>query len=138
VFQRFYADARSGNAVRVVGDEKVRWPLVHGEDLAVLYRLVLENGVPGESYLGVTVEGMEVGQIARAFAQRFSPAATGPEILPLDAAVAEYGIWAAGYALDQVQSGDKARRCLGWNPVHTEPLREIANLDGEAGAHPGG
>src|SRR5262249_44308791 len=42
VFHRFARDAVERNAVRVVGGENVRWPLVHRDDLAALYALALE------------------------------------------------------------------------------------------------
>ena len=43
-------------------------------------------------------------------------------------AIAAFGHLAAGYARDQLQSGEKARRELGWMPVHTDPLGAIAAL----------
>jgi nucleoside-diphosphate-sugar epimerase len=46
VFGQFRADAIERDAVRVVGSEDVRWPLVHSEDLAALYRLALEVSAP--------------------------------------------------------------------------------------------
>jgi hypothetical protein len=30
----------------------VHWPLIHADDLAVLYRLMLERGVPGAVFNG--------------------------------------------------------------------------------------
>jgi len=38
---------------------------------------------------------------------------------------AELGEWARGYALHQWQSGGKARRQLGWRPLHLDPESEI-------------
>ena len=38
-----------------------------------------------------------------------------------DANAAELVEWACGYGLDQRQSGDKARRLLGWQPRHLDP-----------------
>lgn len=127
-FARFFEDARGRRAVRVVGGEQVRWPLVHAEDLAVLYRLVLEGGAPGQSYLGVAIEGIPVGRLARAFARRFATPDPEPEIVSQDVAAAELGEWARGYGYDQRQSGEKARRELGWRPRHLDPEAEIAAL----------
>lgn len=128
VFSRFLSDARERQAVRVVGGTEVSWPLVHSEDLAVLYRLLLERGVPGESYLGVAIEGLAVGRIARAFARRFSTASAEPEVISEDEIVAELGAWARGYGRSQRLSGAKARRSLGWDPVHRDPESEIAAI----------
>lgn len=118
VFRRFARDAKSG-FVRIVGDEAVRWPLVHCDDLAKLYALALE-GAPGRSsYIGASVDGMPVGRLARAFG--------APDIstLPVDTIAAELGEWARGYACDQQLSGARARRELGWQPMHLDPLADI-------------
>jgi nucleoside-diphosphate-sugar epimerase len=128
VFSRFHADAIGRPAVRVVGGEHVRWPLVHSEDLASLYCLALERSPPGESYLGTAIEGLAVGRIARAYSMRFGTPCADPEIISEDRIAAELGEWARGYALDQRQSGAKARRVLGWEPTHIDPESEIASL----------
>lgn len=128
VFARFYADAVERRAIRIVAGEHIRWPLVHTEDLAALYRLALEDGPSGETYIGAAIDGMAVGRIARAFAQRFRTPHPDPEVISPDQAAAELGEWARGCALDQLQSGDKARRRLGWTPLHQDPEREIASI----------
>jgi nucleoside-diphosphate-sugar epimerase len=38
------------------------------------------------------------------------------------------GQWARGRAMDQQLSDEKARRELGWTPVHLDPEGEIAAL----------
>ena len=125
VFERFAREAREGEAVRVVGSEAVRWPLVHSEDLASLYALALERGTPGESYIGAAIDGFPVGRIARAFARRFGTRHEVPEIVSEDAIAAELGEWARGYARDQRLSGDRARRDLGWAPRHLDPESDV-------------
>jgi nucleoside-diphosphate-sugar epimerase len=125
VFDRFARAAAEGSAVRVVGAEAVRWPLVHAEDLAKLYALALERAPPGSSYIGAAIEGLAVGRIARAFARRFGTRQQAPLIVSTDAIAAELGEWARGYALDQRLSGEKARRELGWAPKHLDPEGEI-------------
>jgi nucleoside-diphosphate-sugar epimerase len=114
VFRRFTRDAAEGRPVRVVSSEEVRWPLVHCDDLAVLYALVLEGAAAGSSWLGVAVEGFPVGRIARTFSKDV-------EIVSADTIAGELGDWARGYACDQRLSGDKARRELGWSPVNGFP-----------------
>ena len=128
VFGRFHADAVARDAVRVVGGEQVRWPLVHSQDLAVLYRLALERSNPREEYIGAAIDALPVGRIARAFARRFGTPSGEPEVITEDAIAAELGEWARGYGLDQKQSGAKARRTLGWEPQHLDPEHEIASL----------
>ena len=128
VFRRFARDALERDAVRVVGSEAVRWPLVHGADLASLYALALEHAPARSSYIGAAIGGLAVGRIARAFARRFGTRHQELEIISADAIAAELGEWARGYALDQLLSGAKARRELGWTPTHLDPEREIARL----------
>jgi nucleoside-diphosphate-sugar epimerase len=128
VFSRFAQDAAERDRVRVVESEAVRWPLAHSEDLANLYALALERASAGSSYIGVAIEGLSVGKIARAFSDRFGARHREPEIVSADAIASELGEWARGYALDQRLSGAKARRELGWQPRHFDPLGEIARL----------
>jgi nucleoside-diphosphate-sugar epimerase len=128
VFRLFAREAIKREAVRVVGSEAVRWPLVHSEDLATLYALALERAPSGSSYIGAAIEGLAVGRIARAFARRFATRRDEPLIVSADTIAAELGEWARGYALDQRLSGDKARRELGWRPQHLDPEAGIARL----------
>jgi nucleoside-diphosphate-sugar epimerase len=129
VFRRFVDDAIERDAIRIVGGEDVRWPLVHCEDLAYLYALALESTVTRESYIGAAISGLPVGRIARAIARRFDKRNRQPQIISADAIAAELGAWARGYALDQQLSGDKARRNLGWKPRHLDPESEIAAIN---------
>lgn len=128
VFQRFARDSRERDAIRVVGSEAVRWPLVHSEDLAILYALALERAPAGSSYIGAAVEGLAVGMVARAFAKRLGTRRPEPEIISADSVAAELGEWARGYALDQRLSSTRASYELGWQPRHLDPESEIAGL----------
>lgn len=120
VFRRFVRDLAAKRAVRVVGSEAVRWPLVHCDDLAELYALVLERAAPGSSWLGVATDGLPVGRLVRAIAD-----GKDPEIVSVDAIAAELGDWARGYAMDQCLNGAKARQHLGWTPRHTDPEADV-------------
>ncbi|WP_298278462.1 NAD-dependent epimerase/dehydratase family protein [uncultured Bradyrhizobium sp.] len=125
VFRRFAHEACKGAAIRVVGGESVRWPLVHSHDLATLYALALDRAPARSSFIGAAIEGHPVGRIARAFARR-SGKPQDPVIVSADAIAAELGEWARGYALDQRLSGTKARHDLGWQPRHLDPEAAIA------------
>jgi nucleoside-diphosphate-sugar epimerase len=128
VFSRFAREAAAGGPIRLVGSEAVRWPLVHGDDLAALYALALERAPAGESYIGAAIEAFPVERIARAFAKRFDAPRSTPVVISPDMIAAELGEWARGYALDQRLSGAKARRGLGWQPRHLDPEAEITRL----------
>jgi nucleoside-diphosphate-sugar epimerase len=128
VFRRFATEAIEREAVRMVGSEDVRWPLVHSEDLAKLYALAVERAPTGSSYIGAAIEGFAVGRIARAFAARHGTRHLEPQIISADDIATELGEWARGYALDQRLSGARARAELGWQPGHLDPEAEIAAL----------
>ena len=126
VFDRFAREAVERNAVRVVGSEDIRWPLVHSDDLATLYALALERAPARSTWIGAANDGVTVGRIARAFAKRFGTRHQNPQIISAEAAAAEWGEWARGYARDQQLSGAKARRELGWQPRHLDLENDVA------------
>jgi nucleoside-diphosphate-sugar epimerase len=128
VFSSFARNADEGRPIRIVAGENVRWPLVHSHDLASLYALVLEKGVARESYIGCAIESLPVGRIARAFVRRFGARVPNLKIVSQDEIATELGEYARGFALDQQLSGLKARRTLGWEPVHLDPEHEIASI----------
>src|SRR5690606_9376339 len=98
------AQARSGGLVRVVGSEDVLWPMVHADDLADLYRRVLEDRDFVGQVIGVADPAVPVGLLARHAAARFS-GERAPEIVPEDRIAAERGQWARGYGRSQRMSG---------------------------------
>lgn len=87
-----------------IGDGNNRWPLVHREDVAELYRLVVEQGARGVFH-GVT----EVRRARDVF-----PSITGT---PLEEARNELGGFADALALDQNVRAPRAL-ALGWSPRH--------------------
>ena len=94
VFEQFSDAARSGGPVPVTGSAETYWPLVHAEDLAELYALMAEHPRRGVQYHGSAIDGVRVGDIARAIARRFGV----PEelrIVPVEEDVAALGAWAA-------------------------------------------
>lgn len=125
VFEPMIADADKLNRIRIVGSEKTRWTLVHREDLAHLYALMLERGRQGSIYNGSAIIGMEIGKIANVMSKRLG-LELEPELLSVEEAILQMGPWAGGYSLDQQMSGKKAVNELGWTPVHTDVLAELA------------
>ncbi len=118
-------DARDRGQVRIIGDTKTRWTMVHRHDIATLYALMFEKAEAGAVYNGAGTQGIEVYKVAEAIAARFKN--TKPPItMPVDEAVAEFGSWAKGYAIDQQMSSAKAIRELGWKPVHTDVLADVS------------
>jgi uncharacterized protein YbjT (DUF2867 family) len=90
----------------VIGDGSNRWPLVHRDDVAELYRLVLEQNARG-IFHAVT----EVRRAADVF--------PGKNV-PLDEARKELGGFADALALDQNVSAPRSF-ALGWQPARRWP-----------------
>ncbi len=111
--------------VEVWGSLDTRWPVVHRDDLASAYRLVLESGTPGESYNVCSEQGVRVGDIAAVVAKRFS-LKLKPLVRSVEDVTADHGAWAVGATLDQQMSAEKVKQSLGWNPLHDDILSEMA------------
>ena len=86
----------------VIGDGENRWPLVHRDDVAELYRLVVERGARGIFHA--------VAEVRRA-----RDVFPGLSPTPLNEARKELGSFADALALDQNVRADRAR-ALGWTP----------------------
>lgn len=116
-------EARRDGRVRVVGDGRQVWPVVHLDDLADLYvrmlgaeRGALYNAVEGPSYA------------TRDLALGAGLAAGGDvEVVdwPLGEARQELGPFADARALSQRVTGARAREELGWAPSGPTPLEEL-------------
>lgn len=91
-----------------VGTEAQRWPLVHVDDLAALYRLAVERGVAGAVYHGVASEE-RMGEVAAHLA--------GTPPVPAELARPTLGPFADALALDQRVSARRTREELGWRPT---------------------
>ena len=110
--------------VEIWGAPEVRWPLVHADDLAVAYRLVLESDARGESYNVCTEQGLRQEDIANVISKRFD-LQTNPLVRSRESLVAERGQWAEGPTFDQCLSSEKIRMSLGWKPMHTNALSAL-------------
>lgn len=124
VFASFMKALSEGGPVEIVGAPEVVWPLVHADDLAALYLLVLERAAPGAIYNGSTIDGITVGAIVRQLTKREGVVSPQIRAVDIDQAATSLGEWARGYALSQRLSGEKARSELGWKPVH----RDVGSL----------
>ncbi|MBE9603625.1 SDR family oxidoreductase [Acetobacteraceae bacterium H6797] len=95
------------------GEGRNRWPAVHRDDAARLYRLAVEKGEGGERYHAVAEEGVPFREIAAVIARRLG--------LPLgelapEAAEAHFGWFARFAGLDVPASSAWTRGALGWEP----------------------
>lgn len=119
----FFQTVPEKGAVTVVGDGENRWPMVHVDDLAVLYRLTLEKAEAGAVVFGATGETLKVKQMAEAAAK--GAGVPGKVIYwPVDQARGVLGPFADALALDQDITSIVATK-LGWNPRRAGVLEDL-------------
>ncbi len=109
----FESAARDG-AAAFVGTGEQRWALVHREDLAELYRLVLEKRGRGVFH-GVDGASPKVAEAARAASEAAGKGAV--RSIPVAEARKTFGPVADALAMDQVVISARSGE-LGWMPRH--------------------
>ncbi|HET6981603.1 MAG TPA: NAD-dependent epimerase/dehydratase family protein [Myxococcaceae bacterium] len=116
------ASAKSQRKVVIPGDGRSRWSVVHVDDLAELYALILEKAPAGTIYNGSSGEVLTTGEIGRAIARRH-----GAELVlwPLDDARKAMGPYADALALDQIVQSPAAL-ALGWKPGAPSLAEDLA------------
>jgi nucleoside-diphosphate-sugar epimerase len=105
--------ARRTGVSAFIADGANRWPAVHRQDAAHLFRLALERAAPGTRLHGVAEEGVPMHAIARVIGEGL-----GVPVRSVvgDAAAAHFG-WLAGFVgVDNPTSSALTRGALGWNP----------------------
>jgi nucleoside-diphosphate-sugar epimerase len=109
----WFAAAENNDPIRIVGDGRNRWAMVHLDELASLYLLAIERQVPGVLH-GIDDSDSTLNECARAIA----PNAT-IEHVPLADARAKLGPFADALAVDQRISSERTRLETAWNPWRT-------------------
>ena len=125
VFERMYEEVSKLGHVRVFGDLQTCWPLVHRVDLAQLYALMAEGGDAGDVFNASSIEGVAIGDIARAISVS-AGCPDDPVVYDIETATSEFGEWAVGFVLDQQMSGQKAMTELSWSPKHVDVFEDIS------------
>lgn len=109
--------------VRYLGDGQNRWATVHADDLGDLYVRALESAPAGAVYLGGAADRSErVRDIAASVARR---AQARTESWDPTEAEQVWGPMVEAFLLDQVASGERAARDLGWRPSRPSILDEL-------------
>lgn len=121
VLSGFLQSARARRAPIVTGSLDTRWPLVHRSDVATLFALALERGLPRIDYFGVAEPAVPVGELAGAIAKRHG--APPPLRRDVVEAMKERGSWAACLAYDQEMLPGEATRRLGWHATQNNALQ---------------
>jgi nucleoside-diphosphate-sugar epimerase len=123
VFSRFLP---KDGQIEVWGSLDTRWPVVHRTDLAAAYRLVLECAPAGEAYYVCIEQGVRVGDVVNAMSATFE-VTREPLIRSVEDVIADHGPWALGPTLDEQMSSRKIRESLGWCPVYTDAISQLAS-----------
>ena len=106
--------ARDKAAIAYVGDGANRWPAVHRDDAARVFRLALEAAPPGSVLHAVGDEGVPI----RLVAQAISAGLDVPVVSVTPEQAAEYVGWLARlWAIDGPASSQFTRQLLGWQPM---------------------
>ncbi|MEW2345912.1 SDR family oxidoreductase [Streptomyces griseoaurantiacus] len=122
------ATARRTGVSAYVGEGANRWPAVHREDAAVLFRLALEKAPAGSVLHGVDESGVTLRTVAETIGRGLGvPAAS---VAPEEAA-AHFAnpFMARVYAFDGPASSARTRTLLGWSPRRPTLLEDLTHGD---------
>ncbi|MHB1302877.1 MAG: SDR family oxidoreductase [Acidiphilium sp.] len=119
---RFIALAREKRVSPYIGDGDNRWPAVHREDAARVFRLALERGGEGGPFHAVADEGVRFKAIAEVIGRRLNVPVVSRS--PEEAA-GHFG-WFANFAgIDCPASSERTQAILGWRPERPGLLADI-------------
>jgi nucleoside-diphosphate-sugar epimerase len=113
------AMARAKGVSGYIGDGASRWPAVHVQDAAVLYRLAIEQAPAGAVLNAVGDQGVPVREIAGAIGRNLNLPAKS---LPAE----EYGgMLVPLLTTDMPASSAITQHLLGWRPAHPGLIEDI-------------
>lgn len=116
--------ARKKGISAYLGDGQNRWPAVHRDDAAKLYRSIIERATPGETFHGVAEEGIAFREIAELIGARAGvPVAS----MPAADATKHFSFLASFVGADNPASSAITRKKLDWNPDGPSLLADIGD-----------
>jgi nucleoside-diphosphate-sugar epimerase len=114
--------ARATGFSAFVGDGSNRWPAVHRDDAATLFRLATESAPAGTSWHAAAEEGIPFRDIADAIGRGLG---LPVESITSERAAAHFGVLGALVELDSPASSALTRERLGWTPTHPGLIADI-------------
>jgi nucleoside-diphosphate-sugar epimerase len=106
--------ARQKGAAAYVGDGTNRWPTVHRDDAARLFRHAVESASAGSVLHAVGEGGVPIREVAEVFAERLGV----PAVSVTAEQVGEYVGWLGGFwRVDGPASAEITRDLVGWRPT---------------------
>ena len=126
----FIENSRIKGVSAYVGDGANRWPAVHVDDAARLYRLALEQNQAGARYHAVAEEGVRLRVIAEAVG-----AGLGVPVVSLspEQAPEHFGWFAPFMRMDMIASSVETRDVLKWTPTGPDLIADLKAMDYAAG-----
>jgi nucleoside-diphosphate-sugar epimerase len=114
--------AREKGAAAYVGDGANRWPAVHRDDAAHLFRLALESAPAGSVLHAVGDEGVPIREVADVVASHLNV----PAVSVTPERAGDYMGWLARFwALDGPASAQITRDLLGWQPRYPALIADL-------------
>ena len=106
-----------------LGDGSQRWPAVHRQDAATLFRSALESATAGTVLHGIGEPGVRLRDIAELIGNRLD--------LPVEAVAAETATGHFGWigtlvGVDAPASSERTRELMDWRPLHPGLLEDMA------------
>ncbi|MEV0136073.1 SDR family oxidoreductase [Dactylosporangium sp. NPDC050688] len=115
--------ARDKGAAAYVGDGGNRWPAVHRDDAARLFRLAVESAPAGAVLHAVGDEGVPIRAVAEAFAAHLRV----PAVSVTAEQAGDYVGWLGHFwGIDGPASAQHTRDLLGWRPTGPGLLADLA------------
>lgn len=115
--------AREKGVSAYIGDGGNRWSGAHRLDVARLYRLALDKGLPGKSYHAVADEGVTARDIAAIVGRHLELPVTS--IAP-EKAAEHFGMMAMFAGRDGAASSALTQQWLGWKPTQIGLIADIS------------
>lgn len=114
--------ARAKGAAAYVGDGTNRWPAVHRDDAAHLFRLALESAPAGSILHAVGDHGVPIREVARAFACRLGVPAVS---VAAEQAEEYLGFLGWFWGFDGPASAALTQDLLGWRPTRPGLIADL-------------
>jgi nucleoside-diphosphate-sugar epimerase len=115
--------AKEKGVAGYIGDGANRWPAVHRQDAARLFRMALEQAEPGIAYHAVGEEGVSTKQIAEVIGKYLGVPVVS---IPVEQAGEHFGWFGGFWGGDFVSESVITQERLGWRP---EGLGLIADME---------
>lgn len=116
--------ARATGVSAYIADGTNRWPAVHREDAASLFRLALEHGAAGSAFHAVAEEAITLRAIAEKIGAMLKIPVVSISQEEADAHF-EHPFYAMAYGVDAPASSQLTRERLGWRPTHVTLLEDL-------------